>query len=124
MEERVGGAYLGPHADEAVYAAVVHLFGHLRVQFGGWQARLEHVGEDEHLALVLHLGPAVKEVEGYLQRRGVGVVGVVDEGAVAHALYHLEPHGHRLEPGHTGRDVGGRKAHVEQHGQAVDAVGG
>ena len=54
------------------------------------------------------VGTATDEVEGYVERVDVGIVGIVDERAAMLALLHLQAHGDSLQLRHSPGDVGGR----------------
>ena len=84
-------------ADEAVHAARCHHLADLLIEFGWRDARLLNVREDERGMGVLSGLAAVQEVEGNVQRIDVGVVEIVDEGRMAHAVLHLQAHGHGLQ---------------------------
>ena len=105
-----------------VDGAAVQEFCHFGIEFRGGKSGLEHVGQNQHLLFVLNLRAACHEVEGDVKGGGVGVVGVVDERAVADALDDLQAHGDRLQTFHSTCNFLCTEVQTEQDGEAVDAV--
>ena len=79
-------------------------FGHVchpGIQCPGCFAALQYVAQDESVASVAYVGAPAHEVECYVERVDIGVVGVVDECAPVDSVLHFESHGHRFECRHA-----------------------
>ena len=117
----VEAAHVGAHADEQIHLAGSQECGHAAVEHLGVDARLLEVAQYQHRAVV-GLFATCQEVERDVERGEVGIIGVVDERQAAHALFHLQPHGHGSEVRHAFADLcGGEMEFQADHG-GVDGI--
>mgnify|MGYP007101855533 CR=1 FL=1 len=107
-------------ADERPNTFVLQHLGNRAIKLMLILAALKDIGKDQHLVLVLPL--LVHRVEGNGQRVDVGVVIVVDDGAVVDARFDLQPHGDGSQPSKPVRKHVGRHLHKKAHGDAMDGV--
>ena len=87
--------------DELVYTPAGYHVGYLACQLSGGESTLVYIAQYERAATPLVVRPALHEVERYVERGEVRVVGIVDECAAVAALFHLKAQGNRLKECHT-----------------------
>ena len=84
-------------------------------------ACLQQVAEDDDGTVLVASAPAL-EVKGDVESGKVGIVCIVDECDAAYSLLHLQPHGHRLQPGRlTGNGIAGG-AQEQSHGNGMYGI--
>ena len=84
-------------------------------------AGLQQVAENDDGTVLVASAPAL-EVKGDVESGKVGIVCIVDECDATHSLLHLQPHGHRLQPGRlTGNGIAGG-AQEQSHGNGMYGI--
>ena len=110
--------HLVANADETVDATLHTEVGHLTIERGWGLTTLIDVAQHECLATAT----TAHEVEGYIERVDIGVVGVVDKGQSALSLLHFQAHGYRLQSGHALSKVFRRESQIERRSGTGHAV--
>ena len=122
-EEGLGlSRYFVADADKLVDAALHAEVVHLTIEFAGRFAALVDVAQDERAAAALLVGTATHEVEGYVERVDIAVIGIVNQCATALSPLHFQAHGDGVEVRHTFCQVGGRQSQMKDGGGTDDAV--